>query len=170
MCIRDRLDAYTIMTHNRKLNDITVSICGDLEHSRVARSNYYLLNKMKSKVRFVFPDYFKPKDLDKYDVETFTNLEDGIKDADVVMMLRIQNERIMDTKLPSTNDYFLEYGLTTEKLENAKSNALVMHPGPINRDVEIESSLADDVNKSVINEQVENGVAVRMACLAILMK
>ena len=79
-------------------------------------------------------------------------------------------KRIMDTELPNTNDYFLEYGLTSKKLENAKSNALVMHPGPINRDVEIESSLADDVNKSVINEQVENGVAVRMACLAILMK
>ena len=99
------LDAYTIMNHNRKLNDITVSICGDLEHSRVARSNYYLLNKMKSKVRFVFPDYFKPKDLDKYDVETFTNLEEGIKDADIVMMLRIQNERIKDLNLPSADDY-----------------------------------------------------------------
>ena len=84
------------------------------------------------------------------------------------MMLRIQNERIKDTELPSSNDYFLEYGLTSEKLENAKSNALVMHPGPINRDVEIESSLADDVNKSVINEQVENGVAVRMAVMYLL--
>ena len=164
------LDAYTIMNHNRKLNDITVSICGDLEHSRVARSNYYLLTKMGSKVRFVYPKYFEPKDLQKYKVETFNNLIEGIMGSDIVMMLRIQNERIMDTELPSANDYFLEYGLTSKKLENAKSNALVMHPGPINRDVEIESSLADDVNKSVINEQVENGVAVRMACLAILMK
>ena len=164
------LDAYTIMNHNRKLNDITVSICGDLEHSRVARSNYYLLTKMGSKVRFVYPKYFEPKDLQKYKVETFNDLIEGIMGSDIVMMLRIQNERIMDTELPSANDYFLEYGLTSKKLENAKSNALVMHPGPINRDVEIESSLADDVNKSVINEQVENGVAVRMACLAILMK
>jgi aspartate carbamoyltransferase catalytic subunit len=84
------------------------------------------------------------------------------------MMLRIQNERIIDTELPSTEEYFLHYGLTAEKLKNAKTDALVMHPGPINRDVEIESSLADDVNKSVINEQVENGVAVRMACLSML--
>ena len=164
------LDAYTIMSHNRKLNDITVSICGDLEHSRVARSNYYLLNKMKSKVRFVFPDYFKPKDLDKYDVETFTNLEDGIKDADIVMMLRIQNERIKDLNLPSADDYFRSFGLTYEKLKLAKPEVLVLHPGPINRGVEIENELADDVNKSVITEQVENGVAVRMACLSIMVK
>ena len=162
------LDAYTIMNHNRKLNDITVSICGDLEHSRVARSNYYLLNKMKSKVRFVFPDYFKPKDLDKYDVETFTNLEEGIKDADIVMMLRIQNERIKDLNLPSADDYFRSFGLTYEKLKLAKPEVLVLHPGPINRGVEIENELADDVNKSVITEQVENGVAVRMACLSIM--
>ena len=164
------LDAFTILDHKKTLKDLIVSICGDLEHSRVARSNYYLLTKMGSKVRFVYPKYFQPKDLQKYKVETFNSLIEGITGSDIVMMLRIQNERIMDTKLPSTNDYFLEYGLTTEKLENAKSNALVMHPGPINRDVEIESSLADNVNKSVINEQVENGVAVRMACLAILMK
>ena len=164
------LDAYTIMNHNRKLNDITVSICGDLEHSRVARSNYYLLNKMKSKVRFVFPDYFKPKDLDKYDVETFTNLEEGIKDADIVMMLRIQNERIKDLNLPSADDYFKSFGLTYEKLKLAKPEVLVLHPGPINRGVEIENELADDVNKSVITEQVENGVAVRMACLSIMVK
>ena len=84
------------------------------------------------------------------------------------MMLRIQNERIKNTKIPSPNDYFLQYGLTTDKLKKAKKNALVMHPGPINRNVEIESSLVDDINKSVINEQVENGVAIRMACLAIL--
>ena len=164
------LDAFTILDHKKTLKDLIVSICGDLEHSRVARSNYYLLTKMGSKVRFVYPKYFEPKDLQKYKVETFNNLIDGIMGSDIVMMLRIQNERIMDTELPSANDYFLEYGLTSKKLENAKSNALVMHPGPINRDVEIESSLADDVNKSVINEQVENGVAVRMACLAILMK
>ena len=164
------LDAFTILDHKKTLKDLIVSICGDLEHSRVARSNYYLLTKMGSKVRFVYPKYFEPKDLQKYKVETFNDLIEGIMGSDIVMMLRIQNERIMDTELPSANDYFLEYGLTSKKLENAKSNALVMHPGPINRDVEIESSLADDVNKSVINEQVENGVAVRMACLAILMK
>ena len=125
---------------------------------------------MKSKVRFVFPDYFKPKDLDKYDVETFTNLEEGIKDADIVMMLRIQNERIKDLNLPSTDDYFKSFGLTYDKLKLAKPDVLVLHPGPINRGVEIENELADDVNKSVITEQVENGVAVRMACLSIMVK
>ena len=164
------LDAYTIINNGRKLENITVAICGDLEHSRVARSNYYLLNKMKSKVRFVYPEFFKPKDLDKYDVETFTNLEKGITDVDIVMMLRIQNERISDLNLPSIESYFEEFGLTYKKLELAKPEALVLHPGPINRNVEIEDKLANDIDKSVINEQVENGVAVRMACLSIMVK
>ena len=123
---------------------------------------------MGSKVRFVYPKYFEPKDLNKYKVEIFHELIEGITDSDIVMMLRIQNERIIDTELPSTEEYFLQYGLTAEKLKKAKTDALVMHPGPINRNVEIEGSLADDVNKSVINEQVENGVAVRMACLSML--
>ena len=164
------LDAYTIINNKRSLENITVAICGDLEHSRVARSNYYLLKKMKSNVRFVFPEFFKPKDLDKYDVKTFTNLEKGITDADIVMMLRIQNERISDMNLPSKESYFEEFGLTYEKLKLAKPEALVLHPGPINRNVEIEDRLADDIDKSVINEQVENGVAVRMACLSIMVK
>ncbi len=164
------LDAYTIINNKRSLENITVAICGDLEHSRVARSNYYLLKKMKSNVRFVFPEFFKPKDLDKYDVKTFTNLEKGITDADIVMMLRIQNERISDMNLPSKESYFEEFGLTYEKLKLAKPEALVLHPGPINRNVEIENKLADDIDKSVINEQVENGVAVRMACLSIMVK
>ena len=164
------LDAYTIIDNERNLENITVAICGDLEHSRVARSNYYLLNKMKSKVRFVYPELFKPKDLDKYDVETFTDLEKGITDVDIVMMLRIQNERISDLNLPSIESYFEEFGLTYKKLELAKPEALVLHPGPINRNVEIEDKLANDIDKSVINEQVENGVAVRMACLSIMVK
>ena len=163
------LDAFTILSHKKTLKDLTVSICGDLEHSRVARSNYYLLNKMGSTVRFVFPKYFEPSDLHKYKVETFNDLDKGINNSDIVMMLRIQNERILETELPSTEDYFIKYGLSSERLKIAKKDVLVMHPGPINRDVEIESSLADDVNKSVINEQVENGVAIRMACLAILL-
>jgi len=164
------LDAYTIINNERNLENITVAICGDLEHSRVARSNYYLLKKMKSNVRFVYPEFFKPKDLDKYDVETFTNLEKGITSADIVMMLRIQNERISDMKLPSKESYFERFGLTYKKLKLAKPDALVLHPGPINRNVEIEDRLADDIDKSVINEQVENGVAVRMACLSIMVK
>ena len=164
------LDAYTIVSKKRSLENITVAICGDLEHSRVARSNYYLLKKMKSNIRFVYPKFFKPKDLDKYEVKTFTNLEKGITDADIVMMLRIQNERISDMNLPSKESYFEEFGLTYKKLKLAKPEALVLHPGPINRNVEIEDRLADDIDKSVINEQVENGVAVRMACLSIMVR
>ena len=164
------LDAYTIVNNKRSLKNITVAICGDLEHSRVARSNYYLLKKMESNVRFVYPEFFKPKDLNKYDVETYNNLEEGITGTDIVMMLRIQNERITDTNLPSKESYFEEFGLTYEKLKLAKPDALVLHPGPINRNVEIEDRLADDLDKSVINEQVENGVAVRMACLSIIVK
>ena len=130
----------------------------------------YLLKKMGSKIRFVTPDYFKPKDLDSFDVEYFDNLELGIESADIVMMLRIQKERINDVNLPSIDEYFKHFGLTYKKLTNAKKDVLVMHPGPINRNIEIESSLADDLDKSVINEQVENGVAVRMACLAVMVK
>ena len=164
------LDAYTIQDNQKKFEEITVSICGDIEHSRVARSNYHLLKKMGSKIRFVTPDYFKPKDLDSFDVEYFDNLELGIESADIVMMLRIQKERINDVNLPSIDEYFKHFGLTHKKLANAKKDVLVMHPGPINRNIEIESSLADDLDKSVINEQVENGVAVRMACLAVMVK
>ena len=164
------LDAYTIQDNQKKFEEITVSICGDIEHSRVARSNYHLLKKMGSKIRFVTPDYFKPKDLDSFDVEYFDNLELGIESVDIVMMLRIQKERINDVNLPSIVEYFKHFGLTYKKLNNAKKDVLVMHPGPINRNIEIESSLADDLDKSVINEQVENGVAVRMACLAVMVK
>ena len=164
------LDAYTIQDNQKKFEEITVSICGDIEHSRVARSNYHLLKKMGSKIRFVTPDYFKPKDLDSFDVEYFNNLELGIASVDIVMMLRIQKERINDVNLPSIDEYFKHFGLTYKKLNNAKTDVLVMHPGPINRNIEIESSLADDLDKSVINEQVENGVAVRMACLAVMVK
>jgi aspartate carbamoyltransferase catalytic subunit len=103
-------------------------------------------------------------------VEYFDNLEKGIELADIVMMLRIQKERINDADLPSEDEYFNSFGLTYKKLLKAKKDVLVMHPGPINRNVEIESSLADDLNKSVINEQVENGVAVRMACLAMMVE
>ena len=162
------LDAYTIQDNNKKFEEITVSICGDIEHSRVARSNYHLLKKMGSKIRFVTPDYFKPKDLDSFDVEYFDNLEAGIDSVDIVMMLRIQKERINNVNLPSTDEYFKHFGLTHKKLAKAKDDAVVMHPGPINRNIEIESSLADNLDKSVINEQVENGVAIRMACLAIM--
>ncbi len=164
------LDAFTIQDKGKNFKDIVVSICGDIEHSRVARSNYYLLKKMGAKIRFVAPEYFMPKNIQDFDVEYFDNLEKGIDASDVVMMLRIQKERIDNTELPSVDDYYQSFGLTYEKLKKAKNNVIVMHPGPINRNIEIESSLADDLSKSVINEQVENGVSVRMACLAMMVK
>jgi aspartate carbamoyltransferase catalytic subunit len=164
------LDAFTIQDKGKNFKDIVVSICGDIEHSRVARSNYYLLKKMGAKIRFVAPEYFMPKNIRDFDVEYFDNLEEGIDASDVVMMLRIQKERIDNTELPSVDDYYQSFGLTYEKLKKAKNNVIVMHPGPINRNIEIESSLADDLSKSVINEQVENGVSVRMACLAMMVE
>ena len=164
------LDAFTIQDKGKNFKDIVVSICGDIEHSRVARSNYYLLKKMGAKIRFVAPEYFMPKNIQDFDVEYFDNLEKGIDASDVVMMLRIQKERIDNTELPSVDDYYQSFGLTYEKLKKAKNNVIVMHPGPINRNIEIESSLADDLSKSVINEQVENGVSVRMACLAMMVE
>ena len=164
------LDAFTIQDKGKNFKDVVVSICGDIEHSRVARSNYYLLKKMGAKIRFVAPEYFMPKNIQDFDVEYFDNLEKGIDESDVVMMLRIQKERIDNTELPSVDDYYQSFGLTYEKLKKAKNNVIVMHPGPINRNIEIESSLADDLSKSVINEQVENGVSVRMACLAMMVE
>lgn len=164
------LDAFTIQDKGKNFKDVVVSICGDIEHSRVARSNYYLLKKMGAKIRFVAPEYFMPKNIQDFDVEYFDNLEKGIDASDVVMMLRIQKERIDNTELPSVDDYYQSFGLTYEKLKKAKNNVIVMHPGPINRNIEIESSLADDLSKSVINEQVENGVSVRMACLAMMVE
>ena len=164
------LDAFTMKDKGKNFKDLVVSICGDVEHSRVAKSNYYLLKKLDAKIRFVTPKYFKPKNIETFDVEYFDNLEKGIELADIVMMLRIQKERIIDDDLPSEDEYFNSFGLTYKKLLKAKKDVLVMHPGPINRNVEIESSLADDLNKSVINEQVENGVAVRMACLAMMVE
>ena len=164
------LDAFTIQDKGKNFKDVVVSICGDIEHSRVARSNYYLLKKMGAKIRFVAPEYFMPKNIQDFDVEYFDNLEKGIDTSDVVMMLRIQKERIDNTELPSVDDYYQSFGLTYEKLKKAKNNVIVMHPGPINRNIEIESSLADDLSKSVINEQVENGVSVRMACLAMMVE
>ena len=164
------LDAFTIQDKGKNFKDVVVSICGDIEHSRVARSNYYLLKKMGAKIRFVAPEYFMPKNIQDFDVEYFDNLEKGIDASDVVMMLRIQKERIDNSELPSVDDYYQSFGLTYEKLKKAKNNVIVMHPGPINRNIEIESSLADDLSKSVINEQVENGVSVRMACLAMMVE
>ena len=161
------LDALTIMEKKNKIEGLKIAICGDILHSRVARSNIYLLNMLGADINIVAPSNLMPKDLEKFGVNTFTNMKEGVKDCDIVMMLRLQNERMTSSFLSSNREYYEYYGLTPDKLECAKSDALIMHPGPMNRGIEIDTILADDINKSVIKEQVELGVAVRMACLKL---
>ena len=161
------LDALTIINRKGNIEGLKIAICGDFLHSRVARSNIYLLNMLGADINIVAPSNLMPKDLQKFGVNTFTNMKEGVKDCDIVMMLRLQNERMTGSFLSSNREYYEYYGLTPDKLERAKSDAIIMHPGPMNRGIEIDTKLADDINKSVIKEQVELGVAVRMACLKL---
>ncbi len=162
------LDALTIRRRRSSLEGLTVAICGDVLHSRVARSNIHLLSKMGVRVRLVAPRTLLPAAADRFGVEIFTDMREGLKDVDIVMMLRLQLERMTGAFVPSTREYFRFWGLDREKLAYAKPGALVMHPGPINRGVEIDSAVADDVEVSLIREQVEMGVAIRMAVLDVL--
>ena len=164
------LDALTIIEKKGKIQGLRISICGDILHSRVARSNIYLLNMLGAEVNIVAPTNLMPKDLEKFGVNKFSDMKKGLKDCDIVMMLRLQNERMNSSFLASNREYYEYYGLTPDKLDCAKNDALIMHPGPMNRGIEIDTNLADDINKSVIQEQVELGVAVRMACLKIFCK
>lgn len=162
------LDALTIRRAKGKVGRLTVAICGDVLHSRVARSNILLLNALGARVRVVAPSTLLPSGIADMGVEVFQRMEDGLKDADVVMMLRLQRERMAGSFVPSVREYFRYYGLDAEKLKSAKEDALVMHPGPMNRGVEIASDIADGP-QSVIEQQVEMGVAVRMAVMETLM-
>ena len=162
------LDALTIRRAKKKLANLTVAICGDILHSRVARSNILLLNAMGARVRAVAPSTLLPSGIASMGVEVFRTMEDGLKDADVVMMLRLQRERMEGAFVPSVREYFRFFGLDARKLAAAKPDALVMHPGPMNRGVEIASDIADGP-QSVIQEQVEMGVAVRMAVMEALL-
>jgi aspartate carbamoyltransferase catalytic subunit len=162
------LDALTIRRRKGRLEGMIVAICGDIQHSRVARSNIALLNIMGARVRVVGPTTLVPSNAAKMGVEVYHKMSDGLKDADVVMMLRLQTERMQGSFVPSIREYFHFFGLDKKKLEHAKPDALIMHPGPMNRGVEIDSEIADDLNISAISEQVEMGVAVRMACLDLL--
>jgi aspartate carbamoyltransferase catalytic subunit len=162
------LDALTIRRRKGRLDGLTVAICGDVLHSRVARSNIHLLNTMGAFVRLVAPRTLVPSAAEALGVEIHHNMKDGLKDVDIVMMLRVQNERMKGNFIPSIREYFHFFGLDYEKLSVTKPDALIMHPGPMNRGVEIDSDLADDVERSLIREQVEMGVAVRMACLDVL--
>ena len=162
------LDALTIRRRRGKLQGLTVAICGDVLHSRVARSNILLLHTMGARVRVIGPPTLLPSSIDRFGVEVFHDMREGLKDCDIVMMLRLQTERMQGRFVPSVREYFHFFGLDREKLAIARDDALVMHPGPMNRGVEIDSELADDLDRSVIREQVEMGVAVRMACIDLL--
>ena len=162
------LDALTIRRRRERIEGLKVAICGDVTHSRVARSNFYLLLTLGAEVRVIAPRTLIPGQLEKLGVTTFTDMREGLRDCDIVMMLRVQNERMSGSYFPSVREYFRFFGLDREKLSLAKPDALIMHPGPMNRGVEIDSDVADDFERSVIREQVELGVAVRMAVLELL--
>ncbi|HCK83120.1 MAG TPA: aspartate carbamoyltransferase catalytic subunit [Hyphomonadaceae bacterium] len=162
------LDAFTIRRRLGDIEGLTVAICGDVQHSRVARSNVALLNLLGANVRLVGPPTLMPAGAERWGARVFHDMRLGIKDADVVMMLRVQRERMDGGYFPSAREYFWFYGLDEDKLKCAKPGALVMHPGPMNRGVEIDSSVADNPNVSLIETQVRMGVAVRMAVLEAL--
>ncbi len=162
------LDALTIRRARGRIERLTVAICGDIVHSRVARSNILLLNALDARVRVIAPSTLLPSGIEQMGVEVYNRMEDGLRDVDVVMMLRLQRERMAGAFVPSVREYFRHYGLDAAKLALARPNALVMHPGPMNRGVEIASEIADGP-QSVIEQQVEMGVAVRMAVMEALL-
>ena len=162
------LDALTIRRRKGRLQRLTVAICGDIAHSRVARSNIFLLGKMQNRIRLVGPTTLLPKSFKELGLEISSDMKSGLEDADVIMMLRLQRERMDAALIPSEREYFHRFGLDQKKLSFAKKDAIVMHPGPMNRGVEIDGMIADDMTKSVIQEQVEMGVAIRMAVIELL--
>ena len=164
------LDALTIKRHKKRISGLEVAILGDVLHSRVARSNIYLLNKLGAKVRVICPPTLLPPNIEDLGVKVFKNLEDGLNNVDIIMVLRIQKERMSGSFVPSEKEFFKFWGLDRKKLNNAKKNALVMHPGPINRGIEIDSDVADDIGRSLILEQVRLGVAIRMSIIDELLK
>ena len=161
------LDALTIRRAKGRIQGLTVAICGDVLHSRVARSNINVLNTLGANVRIIAPSTLLPSSPERLGAQVFTDMWKGLEGADIVMMLRLQRERMEGSFVPSSREYYHFFGLDHEKLARAKPDALVMHPGPMNRGVEIASTVADDP-RSVIREQVEMGVAVRMAVLEAL--
>jgi aspartate carbamoyltransferase catalytic subunit len=162
------LDALTIRRRKGRIGGLVVTICGDILHSRVARSNMLCLTTLGAEVRVVAPPALMPAGIEAFGVKSFLNFDAALDGSDVVMMLRLQSERMRGDFIPSPREFFYLYGLDARRLALAKPDALVMHPGPMNRGVEIASHIADDLERSAITEQVEMGVAVRMACLDIL--
>ncbi len=161
------LDALTIRRNKGRIEGLTIAICGDVLHSRVARSNILLLNTMGARVKVVAPSTLLPPGIERMGVEVTRDMREGLDGADIVMMLRLQRERMNGSFVPSSQEYFQYFGLDEKKLAYAKRDALVMHPGPMKRGVEIDSLVADGA-QSLIREQVEMGVAVRMAVLEAL--
>ena len=164
------LDIMSIKEKFGKISGVKVGIVGDILHSRVARSNIIILSKLGAKINVIAPKEWLPKNIRDLAVNVYTDMKKGLNNCDIVMMLRIQKERIIEKIMINQKDYFKKFGLDYTKLKYAKKNAFVMHPGPMNRGVEIDSKLADDVTRSLIQEQVAMGVAIRMACLEILIK
>jgi aspartate carbamoyltransferase catalytic subunit len=164
------LDALTIRRAKGRLHRLSIAICGDITHSRVARSNIMLLGKMENRIRLIGPKTLMPAGIEDFGVEVFDDMREGLCDVDVVMMLRLQKERMDGGFIPSEREFYHRYGLDFEKLSCAKDDAIVMHPAPMNRGVEIDGTLADDIHRSVIQEQVEMGVAVRMAVMDLLVR
>ena len=162
------LDALTIRRAKGRLHRLSIAICGDIAHSRVARSNIILLGKMENRIRLIGPPTLMPSGIAEFGCEVYEDMQQGLQDVDVVMMLRLQRERMDGGFIPSEREYYHRYGLDADKLQAAKEDAIVMHPGPMNRGVEIDGDIADDINRSVIQDQVEMGVAVRMAAMDLL--
>ena len=164
------LDAQTIRKRLGKVSGLQIAICGDIAHSRVARSNIFCLKTLGNSIRLIGPKTLIPSGIEDFGVAVTHNMFDGLQDADVVMVLRLQKERMDAGFLSSEREYFHYYGLDEKKMKQTKPNAIIMHPGPMNRGVEIDGDLADDLNRSVITEQVEVGLAIRMAVLDLLTK
>jgi len=162
------LDAQTIRKRLGKVSGLQIAICGDIAHSRVARSNIFCLKTLGNSIRLIGPKTLIPSGIEDFGVAVTHNMFDGLQDADVVMVLRLQKERMDGGFLSSEREYFHYYGLDEKKMKHTKPNAIIMHPGPMNRGVEIDGDLADDLNRSVITEQVEVGLAIRMAVLDLL--
>ncbi|PPR27631.1 MAG: hypothetical protein CFH31_01376, partial [Alphaproteobacteria bacterium MarineAlpha9_Bin1] len=159
------LDALVIRRRKGKIKGLKVAICGDIAHSRVARSNIKLLTTMGAKVNVIAPKTLMPNGIENLGARIYNDMKKGLENTDIVMILRLQHERMHGSYIPSPREYFRFYGLDIIKLGYAKRDALVMHPGPINRGIEIDSQLADDIDRTLILEQVELGVAIRMSVI-----
>ena len=159
------LDALTLRQAKGDLNGLTMAICGDIAHSRVARSAYEIFHRLGVSVRIIAPELLMPKPTEFSQAERYTNIDNGLKNIDCIMMLRIQKERMAEGFSGDDRDFFIDYGLTQDRLTLCDKNVVVMHPGPMNRNVEIADDVADDPTRSLILKQVENGIYVRMAVL-----